>query len=102
MSQTDIIPMPPPKALPSTLAINGLGKLYILFKIFANLYASLMRVFLSEFICSFIQSKSPPAQKDLPLADIITNLILLSLIRLSKVIFNSSIINGDKALCLSG
>ena len=76
ISQTDIIPIPPPNAFPSTFAIRGLEKLYILYRIFANLEASLIRVPLSEFICSLIQSKSPPAQNDLPLADKITNLVL--------------------------
>ena len=102
ISHTDIIPMPPPKAFPSTFAIKGFGKLYILKRSIANFLASLILVDLSEKICFFIQSKSPPAQKDFPLADKINTRVFSSFDRFSKASLNSSIIFGDKALCLSG
>ena len=65
------MPTPPPNAFPSTFAIKGLGNSNILFNKFANFVASLIRVFRSEKICSFIQSKSPPAQNDFPVDEII-------------------------------
>ena len=68
ISHTDIIPMPPQKHFLQLLQLKVL-KLYILKRSIANFLASLILVDLSEKICFFIQSKSPPAQKDFPLAD---------------------------------
>ena len=66
------MPTPPPKALPCSRPISGLGNRLSAPSIVASLPASAARVAASMPICSCIQPRSPPAQNVLPAAARIT------------------------------
>ena len=100
-SQTDISPKPPPKALPCTRPISGLGKVSSADSIAASLALSRRRVALSISNCARIQPRSPPAQKLLPSAARTTTRTSSSAPSASAACASSSSICADMALCFS-
>ena len=66
VSQTDIMPRPPPIAVPLIRPISGLSRVLRACSMCASIRASAIRVARSAANCARIQSRSPPAQKLFP------------------------------------